>query len=151
MSDINPMVEALKEAAKATSLHSEVPIGAVLVDSTTGQIVARAHNLTETLCDPTAHAEVLVIRMRCAEIQAPRLPDHDLYVTLEPCALCASAIAAARIRRVYFGAYDPKGGGVDHGPRIFTQPTIHHKPEVYGGIDEDAAATLLQDFFKEKR
>lgn len=147
--DTNPMVEALKEAQRS-ALANEVPIGAVLVDSS-GKIVARAHNLTETKCDPTAHAEVLVIRMRCEEVGAPRLPDHDLYVTLEPCALCAAAIAAARIRRVYFGAYDPKGGGVEHGPRIFDQPTIHHKPEIYGGLDEEAAAKLLQDFFKDKR
>lgn len=150
MSDNNPMVEALKEAAKASS-HEEVPVGAVLVDAKTGQIVARAHNLTETLCDPTAHAEILVIRMRCAEADIPRLPDHDLYVTLEPCAMCAAAIANARLRRVYFGAYDPKGGGIEHGPRIFDQPTTNHKPEVYGGIDEDAGAALLQDFFKDKR
>jgi len=149
MSQISPMSIALKEAENAGH-QNEVPIGAVLVDAT-GQIVAKAHNMTEILHDPTAHAEVLAIRMRCAEIGAPRLPDHDLYVTLEPCALCAAAIAAARIRRVYFGAYDPKGGGVEHGPRIFTQPTINHKPEIYGGIDEDAAAALLQKFFKERR
>lgn len=143
------MTFALKEAENA-KMHGEVPIGAVLVDAT-GQIVAAAHNLTETIHDPTAHAEIVAIRMRCAEVGAPRLPDHDLYVTLEPCAMCAAAIASARIRRVYFGAYDPKGGGVDHGPRIFTQATINHKPEVYGGIDEAQAAKLLQDFFKEKR
>jgi len=149
MSEINPMQHALKEAHKA--IHSgEVPIGAVLVDAD-GNIVASAHNLTETTCDPTAHAEILAIRMRCDAVGAPRLPDHDLYVTLEPCAMCAAAIAAARIRRVYFGAYDPKGGGVDHGPRIFTQPTINHKPDVYGGIDEAACAAPLQEFFKLRR
>ena len=145
----SPMTIALKEAENAL-FRDEVPIGAVLVGPT-GLIVAKAHNMTEALHDPTAHAEILSIRMRCAEIGAPRLPDHDLYVTLEPCAMCAAAISAARIRRVYFGAYDPKGGGVEHGPRIFTQPTINHKPEVYGGIDEAPAAKLLQDFFKEKR
>jgi len=113
--------------------------------------VGRAHNLTEAAHDPTAHAEILVIRDACRQINAPRLPDYDLYVTLEPCAMCAAAIAGARLRRVYFGAYDPKGGGVDHGPRIFDQATIHHKPEIYGGIDEAACANLLQDFFKERR
>lgn len=146
----NPMQEALKEAAKAVDA-GEVPVGAVLVDSKTGTVVARTHNLTEKNCDPTAHAEILALRLRCEALKTPRLPYHDLYVTLEPCAMCAAAIAAARIRRVYFGAYDPKGGGVDHGPRIFDQPTTNHKPETYGGIDEDAAAKLLQDFFKERR
>lgn len=145
-----PMSEALKEAESAVTA-GEVPIGAVLVDGKTGAIVARAHNLTETNCDPTAHAEILAIRMRCEALQTPRLPDHDLYVTLEPCAMCAAAIAGARLRRVYFGAYDAKGGGVEHGPRIFTQSTTNHTPEVYGGIDEDAAAKLLQDFFKTRR
>lgn len=144
------MQYALKEATDAAA-RGEVPIGAVLVDAATGQIVARAGNRTEAACDPTAHAEILVIRMRCEEIGAPRLPEHDLYVTLEPCAMCAAAIAGARLRRVYFGAYDPKGGGVEHGPRIFEQPTTNHKPEIYGGIDEDAAAKLLQDFFKDRR
>lgn len=148
-SDTNPMIEALKEAARA-EIANEVPIGAVLVDSS-GKIVARAHNLTETKCDPTAHAEILAIRMRCQEVGAPRLPDHDLYVTLEPCAMCAATIAGARIRRVYFGAYDPKGGGVEHGARIFDQPTTNHKPDIYGGIDEEAAVALLQNFFKQRR
>ncbi|MBU6236168.1 MAG: nucleoside deaminase, partial [Alphaproteobacteria bacterium] len=138
----NPMQEALAEARKAASC-GEVPIGAVLVDAKTGSVVARAHNLTETQNDPTAHAEILAIRRRCEEVGAPRLPDHDLYVTLEPCAMCAAAIAGARLRRVYFGAYDPKGGGVEHGARIFTQPTTNHAPEIYGGIDEDAAAKIL--------
>ncbi|NBX66951.1 MAG: nucleoside deaminase [Proteobacteria bacterium] len=151
MSEQNtPMREALKEAVKAIEA-GEVPIGAVLVDSSTGTVVARAHNLTEGNCDPTAHAEILAIRMRCEQLSTPRLPDHDLYVTLEPCAMCAAAIAGARLRRVYFGAYDPKGGGVEHGPRIFNQPTTHHTPEIYGGIDEDAAAKLLQNFFKDRR
>lgn len=143
------MLEALKEAHKAKN-SGEVPIGAVLVDSN-GHIVARAGNKTENSCDPTAHAEILAIRARCEQVGAPRLPDHDLYVTLEPCALCAAAIAAARIRRVYFGAYDPKGGGVEHGPRIFHQATINHRPEIYGGLDEDLCAQVLQDFFKERR
>lgn len=149
MTQTTPMQHALKEAVKATNC-GEVPIGAVLVDGQ-GNIVASAHNLTETNNDPTAHAEIMAIRMRCQEVGAPRLPDHDLYVTLEPCAMCAAAIAGARIRRLYFGAYDPKGGGVDHGPRIFTQATINHKPDVYGGIDEGACAAVLQEFFKKRR
>jgi len=144
------MTEALKEAAKAAAV-GEVPIGAVLVESASGRIVARAYNLTENNCAPTAHAEILAIRIRCDELKTPRLPDHDLYVTLEPCAMCAAAIAGARLRRVYFGAYDPKGGGVDHGPRIFEQPTTNHRPEVYGGIDENPCAEILQAFFKERR
>jgi tRNA(adenine34) deaminase len=147
---LTPMTEALKESARALSC-GEVPIGAVLVDSATGNIVSRAHNLTETNSDPTAHAEILVIRQRCEAIKAPRLPGHDLYVTLEPCAMCAAAIAGARLRRVYFGAYDPKGGGVEHGPRIFEQPTTNHRPEIYGGLDEAACAAPLQEFFKERR
>lgn len=141
---------ALKTAENATAV-GEVPIGAVLVDARTGKVVAQAHNLTETACDPTAHAEILVIRQRCRELNEPRLPDHDLYVTLEPCPMCAAAISAARIRRLYFGAYDPKGGGVDHGARVFDHPTCHHKPEVFGGMDEQGAAALLQDFFRARR
>ena len=141
---------ALKEAQEA-ALSGEVPVGAVLVDSKTGKIVVQTHNLTETHSDPTAHAEILAIRFYCAQTKTPRLPDCDLYVTLEPCAMCAAAIAGARIRRVYFGAYDPKGGGVEHGPRIFDQPTTNHKPEIYGGIDEEAAAQILQKFFRDRR
>jgi len=144
------MAAALKEAGIAGDA-GEVPVGAVLVEAASGKIVARAHNLTEKNCDPTAHAEILAIRAGCAQAGAPRLPDYDLYVTLEPCAMCAAAIAGARIRRLYFGAYDPKGGAVDHGPRIFDQPTTHHSPEIYGGMDEDASRALLQDFFKERR
>ena len=144
------MTAALDEARQAAD-RQEVPVGAVLVDAASGQIVARAGNRTEMSCDPTAHAEILAIRMRCEQLGTPRLPDHDLYVTLEPCAMCAAAIAGARLRRVYFGAYDPKGGGVEHGARIFDQPTTHHRPEVIGGIDEAAAAALLQDFFKARR
>lgn len=144
------MMEALKEATKAAAC-GEVPIGAVLVDAASGQIVAQAHNLTESAFDPSAHAEILVIRDRCRQLEVPRLPDHDLYVTVEPCAMCAAAIAGARIRRVYFGAYDPKGGGVEHGAKIFDQTTTHHRPEIYGGIDEAACAAPLLNFFKERR
>jgi tRNA(adenine34) deaminase len=143
------MAEALSEA-KGAAARGEVPVGAVIVDAT-GQIIARGSNATEAAHDPTAHAEMLVIQQACKVKAAPRLPECDLYVTLEPCPMCATAISFARLRRVYFGAYDPKGGGVDHGPRIFQQPTCHHQPEVYGGIDEQACAEVLKEFFRERR
>lgn len=138
-------VEA-EDAAK----RGEVPVGAVLVSSN-GDVLARAGNKTEELKDPTAHAEMLVIREAGRILSSPRLGDCDLYVTLEPCAMCAAAISFARIRRVYFAAYDPKGGAVDHGPRFFAQPTCHHKPEVIGGVDEQKASDLLRKFFVNKR
>ena len=137
--------------AEAAGAAGEVPVGAVLVDPATGRILARAGNRTETLADPTAHAEVLAIRAACAAAGSPRLPGIDLYVTLEPCPLCAAAISFARLRRVYYGAYDPKGGGVDHGPRLFEQPTCHHRPEVYGGLQESRATALLRAFFQARR
>ncbi|WP_404326926.1 nucleoside deaminase [Aerophototrophica crusticola] len=137
--------------ARAAAARGEVPVGAVVVDPGTGAVLARAGNRTEELADPTAHAEVLAIREACQALGEPRLPGLDLYVTLEPCALCAAAISFARLRRVYFGAYDPKGGGVDHGPRFFHQPTCHHAPEVYGGLREGEAADLLRGFFRERR
>lgn len=145
---LNPMALALTEAAQAAA-RGEVPVGAVIVRG--GVILASAGNRTEERADPTAHAEILAIRSACAVAGSPRLPDCDLYVTLEPCAMCAAAISFARIRRLYFGAYDPKGGGVEHGPRLFAQPTCHHRPEVYGGIDESRAAALLRDFFRDRR
>lgn len=135
------------EAAKA---RDEVPVGAVIV-SAGGEILAQAGNRTEQNADPTAHAEILAIRAATAKRGEPRLPDCDLYVTLEPCAMCAAAISFARLRRVYFGAYDIKGGAVEHGPRFFAQPTCHHIPEVIGGVDEQRAAALLRDFFADKR
>ena len=144
------MGEAFAEA-EAAAAAGEVPVGAVLVDPATGRVLARARNRTEELADPTAHAEVLAIRAACAAAGSPRLPGIDLYVTLEPCPLCATAIGFARLRRVYYGAYDPKGGGVEHGPRIFAQPTCHHRPEIYGGIQESRAAALLKDFFQSRR
>jgi tRNA(Arg) A34 adenosine deaminase TadA len=144
------MALALAEA-EAAAAAGEVPVGAVLVDPATGVVLAQARNRTEALADPTAHAEVLAIRAACAAARSPRLPGIDLYVTLEPCPLCAAAISFARLRRVYYGAYDPKGGGVEHGPRIFAQPTCHHRPEIYGGIQESRAATLLKDFFQSRR
>jgi tRNA(Arg) A34 adenosine deaminase TadA len=145
-----PMAAALAEA-EAASLAGEVPVGAVVVDAKTGAVIARAHNRVERDADPTAHAEMLAIRAAAMVLGTPRLVDCDLYVTLEPCPMCAQAIALARLRRLYFGAFDPKGGGVEPGPRIFSQPTCHHRPEIYGGIDEGRAAELLKDFFKMRR
>lgn len=139
------------EEARAAAARGEVPVGAVLVDGGTGEVLARAGNRTEGDADPTAHAEMLVVREAAAKAGAPRLADCDLYVTLEPCAMCAAAISFARIRRLYYGADDPKGGGVDHGPRFFEQPTCHHRPEVYGGIAEREAGELLREFFRERR
>ena len=144
------MIQALAEARSAKT-RGEVSVGAVLVQAATAAILARVSNQVEELSDPTAHAEVLVIREAAAALCDTRLPSCDLYVTLEPCALCASAIAFARLRKVVFGAYDPKGGGVEHGPRIFNQPTIHHAPEVIGGVMERESAALLQVFFAERR
>lgn len=140
---------ALKEAGDARD-RGEVPIGAVVV-SPDGAVLASAGNRTLELRDPTAHAELLAIREACAKLGTERLVDCDLYVTLEPCAMCAAAISFARIRRLYFGATDPKGGAVEHGPRYFQQPTCHHAPEVYGSIGETAAAGLLKDFFAARR
>lgn len=139
------------EEARAAAGRGEVPVGAVLVDGASGKVLARAGNHTEEEADPTAHAEMLVIREAAAALGAPRLSGCDLYVTLEPCAMCATAISFARIRRLYYGAGDPKGGGVDHGPRFYDQPTCHHRPQVYGGIAEGEAAELLRDFFRERR
>jgi tRNA(adenine34) deaminase len=138
------------QAARDAAAVGEVPVGAVLVDSK-GEILAIAGNRGESAHDPTAHAEILAIRAAAAKLKTVRLIDCDLYVTLEPCAMCAGAISHARLRRVYFGAYDLKGGAVDHGPRFFTQPTCHHVPEIYGGVGESEAASLLQTFFKAKR
>lgn len=144
-----PMVVALAEA-EAAAARGEVPVGAVLLDPF-GKLVAAAGNRVENDHDPTAHAEMLVLRAGAAKLGVARLGECDLWVTLEPCAMCAAAIALARIRRLYFAAWDPKGGAVDHGPRLFDQPTVHHRPEVYGGIEERRAAALLQNFFRERR
>ena len=137
-------------AARAAGARGDVPIGAVIVAST-GEVVAEAGNRTEELGDPTAHAELLAIRAAAKALGAPRLVECDLYVTLEPCPMCAQAIAFARLRRLYYGAADPKGGGVDNGPRIFAQPSCHHRPEIYGGIAEREAGDLLRTFFQERR
>ena len=143
------MDHALDEARSAGA-RGEVPVGAVIIDGQ-GQIVALAGNRTRELADPTAHAEVLAIRAACAVLGSERLIDHDLYVTLEPCAMCAGAIAAARIKRLYFGASDPKSGGVLAGARVFTHAQCHHAPEVYDGIGAGQSTMLLQEFFDEKR
>jgi len=143
------MLIALDEARRAAD-RGEVPVGAVIV-SPEGAVVARAGNRTRELMDPTAHAEILVIREACRAIGSERLIGFSLYVTLEPCAMCAAAISFARIRRLYYGASDPKGGGVEHGARIFAQPTCHHVPEIYSGIGEREAAELLKTFFEARR
>jgi tRNA(Arg) A34 adenosine deaminase TadA len=143
------MERALREA-RAAAERGEVPVGAVIVRSD-GALLAAAGNRTEADRDPTAHAELLAIRAAAATLGAPRLVDCDLYVTLEPCPMCAQAISFARLRRLYYGAADPKGGGVEHGPRLFTHPTCHHRPEIYAGIGEGEAAALRQDFFRARR
>jgi tRNA(adenine34) deaminase len=145
-----PMAAALEEA-RAAGARGEVPVGAVVVEAASGAILARAGNRTEADKDPSAHAEILALRAAARAKGAPRLPECDLYVTLEPCAMCAAAISFARIRRLYFGAGDPKMGAVEHGPRFFRQPTCHHAPEIYSGIGESEAAALMRDFFKERR
>jgi tRNA(adenine34) deaminase len=145
---IEPMALAL-DAARAAAVRGEVPVGAVILRK--GEVIAAAGNRTLQDRDPTAHAEMLVIRMAAAMLGTERLLDCDLYVTLEPCAMCAGAISFARIRRLYFAASDEKGGAVEHGPRFFSQATCHHAPEVYGGLRESEAGTLLKDFFKTKR
>jgi len=143
------MHEALREA-EAAGARGEVPVGAVIV-SPEGQIIARAGNETRALSDPTAHAEVLAIRRACDHLGSERLIGCSLWVTLEPCPMCAAAIGFARIERLYFGASDPKSGGVDHGPRIFESSSAHHVPDIYRGVSEDQCAVLLRDFFQKKR
>jgi len=138
------------EEAESAAVRGEVPIGAVVV-SASGEVLGQAGNRTIELRDPTAHAELLAIRAACAALGSERLTDCDLYVTLEPCAMCVGAISFARIRRLYFGAADPKGGAVEHGPRFFAQPTCHHAPEVIGGLGEARASALLKAFFAARR
>ncbi len=138
------------EEARAAAGRGEVPVGAVLV-APSGEVIAQAGNRTRELNDPTAHAEVLAIRAGCSMLGSERLPEHDLYVTLEPCPMCAAAIGFARIRRLYYGASDPKSGGVAQGPRVFVHPQCHHVPEIYDGIGGDAAAELLREFFAARR
>ena len=143
------METALAEA-RAAGARGEVPVGAVVV-APDGRVVAAAGNRTRELNDPTAHAEVLAIRAACAASGVERLPGHDLYVTLEPCPMCAAAISFARIGRLYYGAEDPKSGGVAHGARVFAHPQCHHAPEVYDGIGAGEAGRLLKDFFAGRR
>lgn len=146
--ETSPIHKALDLAQIAASV-GEVPIGAVVIHE--GEVIALAHNMVETLPDPSSHAEIVALRIAAEKLGSARLPECDLYVTLEPCPMCAQAISFARIRKLTFGAYDPKGGGVEHGPRIFQQPTCHHAPEVIGGVMEAECGQLLKDFFSARR
>ncbi|MFL5256238.1 MAG: nucleoside deaminase [Rhodopila sp.] len=143
------MDEALAEA-RAAAARGEIPVGAVVIDPG-GRIIARAGNRTEADHDASAHAELLALRAAASVQRNPRLPGCDLVVTLEPCPMCAQAISLFRIRRLIFGAYDPKGGGIEHGPRIYDSSSCHHRPEVIGGVRETESAALLRDFFRERR
>jgi tRNA(Arg) A34 adenosine deaminase TadA len=152
----NDYMQKALDLARAAGAAGEVPVGAVLVEASTGAVLAAERNRTEELDDPTAHAEMLAIREASkkrgqSRPDANRLEGCDLYVTLEPCPMCAAAISFARIRRLVFGAYDPKGGGVEHGARVFDQPTCHHAPEVIGGVQETQAGEILKVFFRERR
>jgi tRNA(adenine34) deaminase len=146
---MSSFMSAALEQARAGAALGEVPVGCVIVRD--GKVIARAHNRTLTDRDPTAHCEMLAIRAAAGLLASERLIDCDLYVTLEPCAMCAAAISFARIRRLYYGAADPKGGAIESGVRFFASSTCHHRPEVYGGIGEVEAATLLKDFFRDRR
>ena len=150
MSRFRTYMDLALDQARAAAARGEVPVGAVLV-APDGTVVAQEGNRTREHNDPTAHAEVLVIRAGCAHAQSERLVGYDLYVTLEPCPMCATVISAARIGRLYYGAADPKSGGVAQGPRIFAHPQCHHVPEVYDGLSEEACAELLRTFFRAKR
>jgi tRNA(adenine34) deaminase len=142
------MIEAIKLAKRALKVD-EVPVGAVVVCN--NKIIAKAHNLTESKCNPTFHAEILALTKAAKKLSTNKLVECDLYVTLEPCPMCAHAISLSRIRRLYFGAFDPKGGGVENGAKIFNSSSCHHKPEVYGGILESECAEVLKNFFELKR
>ncbi|MBM7045056.1 MULTISPECIES: nucleoside deaminase [Rhizobium] len=149
MAATNQFMELALAEARSAGERGEVPIGAVLVLD--GRVIAKAGNRTRELNDVTAHAEIVAIRLACEELGQERLAGADLYVTLEPCTMCAAAISFARIRRLYYGAEDPKGGGVDNGVRFYHQPTCHHAPEVYSGIGETISAEILRGFFQPKR
>lgn len=151
MKMLSPFMDMALEEAKLAAQRNEVPVGAVLVHGPTGEVLAKAGNRVLELRDVSAHAEILVIRAAAIQLSSERLVDCDLYVTLEPCPMCAQAISFARIRRLYYGAPDPKGGGVDHGTRVFDASSCHHRPEVYGGMGEAASAQVLRDFFVKKR
>lgn len=144
-----PYMDLAFEEAVAAGARGEVPIGCVIVRD--GAVIARAGNRTLADADPTAHAEMLAIRAAAGALGSERLVDCDLYVTLEPCPMCAAALSFARIRRLYYGAQDPKGGAVDSGVRLYASPTCHHRPDVYGGLGEQRAAALLRDFFRDRR
>ena len=150
MPSFAPHMETALAEARAAFARGETPVGAVIVDRG-GRVIAAAGNRTRELKDPTAHAEMLAIRAACAELGSERLAGLDIHVTLEPCAMCAAAIAAARLSRLYYGAPDPKSGGVEHGARVFAHAQSHHKPQVYGGIAERASTALLRAFFAERR
>lgn len=150
MSRFTSHMDTALQEAEAAADRGEVPVGAVIV-APDGRVVARAGNRTRELSDPTAHAEILVIRAACAALGSERLPGHDLWVTLEPCPMCAAAISAARIGRLYFGAEDARMGGVRHGARVFEHPQCHHRPEIYQGLREGDAQRLLRDFFAARR
>ena len=143
-------MRAALEEAKRADARDEVPIGAVLVDEK-GRIIAKNGNRTREMNDPSAHAEILCVREACKAANAQRIPGYTLYVTLEPCTMCAAALSFARIKRVVFGASDPKGGGILHGGRFYEQPTCHHKPEVSHGLMEEECGLILRDFFKKRR
>jgi tRNA(Arg) A34 adenosine deaminase TadA len=149
MKHITLMNMALQQAKAAKDL-GEIPVGAILVD-TKGKVIAQGHNLTIANHDPTAHAEINVIREACKKLKTERLKDFSIYVTLEPCPMCAASISFAHIKQVYYGAYDPKGGGIDHGPYLYNQETCLHKPDVSAGILEEECSQLLKDFFIKKR
>lgn len=147
---ISAMDRALDQA-RAAAGRGEVPVGAVIVDGTSGEVLAAEGNRVAELNDPTAHAEMLAIRQAAGKIANERLLGCDIYVTLEPCPMCAQAISLARLRRLYYGAEDAKGGGVAHGPRIFSQPTCHHRPEILDDISAREAGNILRDFFRDRR
>lgn len=149
MSTFKSHMDRALEEAEAAANRGEVPVGAVLVIG--DRVLAQAGNRTREMNDPTAHAEMLAIRAACAALGSERLTGADLYVTLEPCPMCAAAMSFARVARLYYGASDPKSGGVEHGPRVFEHPQCHHKPEVYDSISEAASARLLRRFFAERR
>jgi len=150
MNDFTSYMDLALEEAKAATNRGEVPVGAVIV-SAQGEVIGRGGNETRALNDPTAHAEVLAIRRACAHIGSERLIGCSLWVTLEPCPMCAAAIGFARLSNLYFGASDPKSGGVDHGPRVYAASSAHHAPDIYRGVSERQCAVLLRDFFQEKR
>lgn len=150
MSGFTSFMAIALDEARAAAARGEVPVGAVIVGPD-GQVVAKAGNRTRELCDPTAHAEVLALRAACTAAGSERLPGYDLYVTLEPCPMCAAAISAARIARLYYGAADPKSGGVAVGARVFSHPQCHHVPEVYDAISAAESETLLKEFFADRR